>query len=356
MITRKEKELISRYLTGDANLDDLAKEIFPRIKRVSRIVCSKIHINVDDLTQELWILFMDKIVYEYDHSFDLDGYIYGYAIRLAKHMNGENFLETNFTSFIGDSPPGDGRDERDEGSSSNRGMEAVIAKGLGFSITSEEEIYSKIRGGELLSKSMLDGETLSKIPGIYGLLTTDELDAGKKVEALKSVGFGSDLDVDKLEKASELASIAKPSGGSTTERKKNQISADQAELRSIRISMSKTKSQFAKDIGIGVAALDSYEYGITINVPKDVMDNARALLTNFTDEYANVKSIYGGWTSCRMISHWSDIVGIDITNYSALALRFGTSSITIKRWVFNKSMPKIEKIYEIHESLSLSQK
>lgn len=326
-------ESIKLYLSGDLSDDDLAKEYYNYIKGVASVVASRYMYDADDLTQELWGLFVSKIVHTYDSSRSLDGYVYEFAKRHCLYLKGMN-REISFSQFS----KGDA-DEDDEGGFWLKNENEILAN------FDEEEIHSKVKGQRLVSKTLLDINILRKIPCISDELESPTGSLEDIVKVMIYSGISKELDADVvLEVSKELHKLRNDSQKEKSVKEKIEIPADHRELREIRIKMGMTKPQFAKSIEVHITSLDAYEYGKTKTVPKSVMDTARLLASNFTDEFFEVKQIFANMQMSQIVHRWAGMASIDVDDFDKLAVLLGTTRTTIRRWLSNESRAEISKL------------
>lgn len=73
-----------------------------------------------------------------------------------------------------------------------------------------------------------------------------------------------------------------------------------------------------------------------------------------TEEYACIKSIYTGLASSQILNFWANTVGIELEDYSALAIRLGTTQETIRSWAQNEAMPSVDVMHGIHKLILIT--
>lgn len=335
-----QNSLIHNYLAGNVTDNDFAKEYFPFICKIAKVIGSKFNYDKDDLAQDLWGLFVTKIIPAYDSSLSLEPFVYAFAKRHCLHLKGLN-REINFSSMNSFPQPDVIEDE-------------FYYAGLDESHTyamDEEAIFSRIKGEKLLSKSMIDLELLAKLPALSEELarpmgTTEDL-----ANLLARLGVCNNLSpqlilalIDDLQKLRKTINHETPLLKST-------LPEDHQKLRFTRLKMGRTKPQFAKELGIQLATLDAYEYGRTKTVPPAVMEKAKVLAENFTDIFAGARGKFNSLTMSQIVTKWAEDMNIPVSDADKLAALLGTTRTTIKRWLTNESRADIEKLASLNEMI-----
>lgn len=120
-------------------------------------------------------------------------------------------------------------------------------------------------------------------------------------------------------------------------RKAVKLSPDQEELVNIRSELGLSQHVFAEKLEISKPRLVSYEQGRTAGVPKDIMDEARALLKNGgqvkADRYANMDMP-------KIIAEWAKDLNVDYADDVKLSNYLDVSPEAISRWKNLEARPE----------------
>lgn len=115
------------------------------------------------------------------------------------------------------------------------------------------------------------------------------------------------------------------------------LSPDQEELVNIRSELELSQHVFAEKLEISKSRLVSYEQGRTAGVPKDIMDEARALLKNGgrvkADRYANMDMP-------KIIAEWAKDLNVDHDDDVKLSNYLDVSPEAISRWKNLEARPE----------------
>lgn len=115
------------------------------------------------------------------------------------------------------------------------------------------------------------------------------------------------------------------------------LSPDQEELVNIRSELELSQHVFAEKLEISKSRLVSYEQGRTAGVPKDIMDEARALLKNGgrvkADRYANMDMP-------KIIAEWAKDLNVDYDDDVKLSNYLDVSPEAISRWKNLEARPE----------------
>lgn len=120
-------------------------------------------------------------------------------------------------------------------------------------------------------------------------------------------------------------------------------SADQAELRQIRLRLKMTKQTFSAALKIKQCTLESYEYGKTKGVPTVYMDRARELEKKNADETTKLESL-DKLPMSQILEQWAEKLHVPVDNASILGALLNTTPTTIRRWRENKVRPDISRL------------
>ena len=107
------------------------------------------------------------------------------------------------------------------------------------------------------------------------------------------------------------------------------LSADQAELVRICETLGLRKQDFAVELNIGLSRLSSYLYGRTLDVPEEVMRDARRLLAEQSSGASSLRSELAQPMSV-LISEWKRRLGVHTD--AEMGGLLGVSMMTIHRW------------------------
>ncbi len=227
--------------------------------------------------------------------------------------------------------------------------DAIKAQKLRFRLVSvDTEDEDEIPATVTLDKAHLNDESSEED---YGSIDIDEIDSIRATEKICQI-VASRNNMGSQKTTSEAGDSMKMPGFSTPRVNTSAEAPVQAKRRDARNkpapALSKnqqklveilerhgwTHTQFASMLGIGMHTLDSYLYGKTKDVPKDVM--ARAIEIDKeeapSDKYHNVhmKDVLQGW--CKM-------AGEDYNDNKTLAILCRVSIPTITRWKNGVSRP-----------------
>lgn len=131
------------------------------------------------------------------------------------------------------------------------------------------------------------------------------------------------------------------------------LSEDQKELRSIRMSLGMTKHGFSKVLNIKQCTLDSYEYGKTKGVPLPLMDSARTLASEKSTMILNSKEMFESKSMSSILEEWAETLHIPAANATALGMMLNTTATTIRRWRKNEVRPDIGKLSKLAARVQL---
>ena len=123
-------------------------------------------------------------------------------------------------------------------------------------------------------------------------------------------------------------------------RAERQLSANQIRLREIRKRAGKTLGAFAEAIGISEASQRAYEYGVTRDVPEDVMKRAEELAESVEQRRERAASPLVSRPIGELVNVWAERVGVR-PDPAVLAPALGNlvSGNTLRRWLTGKHHP-----------------
>lgn len=130
---------------------------------------------------------------------------------------------------------------------------------------------------------------------------------------------------------------AKPAASDTT-------AAD--ELSAIRTKLGIKNVEFAKKLGIGLPTLSSYLYRRVQKVPQNVMDAARALVSDGPTDHDRAVSLFSDKQMSEIVARWErimDMVGAEDAD-KRIAAVLKVDQITVWRWRNNETRPSIAEI------------
>jgi DNA-binding transcriptional regulator YiaG/DNA-directed RNA polymerase specialized sigma24 family protein len=329
-------KLIAKYVAKEISDNEFAKNYFPYIKHVAEITGKKYSYDGDDLTQELWQLFVGTIIERYNPEMSLDAYVFEYARRTCLHMKGV-VREVNLSTL----------QSNDDPDSEDGDTDWIQEKNSGFIDFDDESIHSKIKGEKLLSKSFLDIQILLRVPSISEKVNSEWVSRADVARELIELGFCKGVSEDKLNDCVSKLIDSKKKVKDKKSFREADLPQDHQDLRNIRISLEMNKPRFSKAIGIHLSSLDAYEYGRTKTIPVDVMQKARELAKNYTDSLAGTKTKFESMKMSEIIEYWSEQSGINISDPDSLSVLLGTTRTTLRRWLSNESRADIERISEL---------
>jgi transcriptional regulator with XRE-family HTH domain len=130
------------------------------------------------------------------------------------------------------------------------------------------------------------------------------------------------------------------------------LSDDQRDLRDIRISLGMTKQSFSSALNVKQCTLDSYEYGKTKGVPKDLMDKARKLASDRGEMMSSSRILFDDKPMSSILGEWAEKLNIPMDNSAALSRLLNTTPTTIRRWRENKVRPDLNKLTKLAERVN----
>jgi DNA-binding Xre family transcriptional regulator len=116
------------------------------------------------------------------------------------------------------------------------------------------------------------------------------------------------------------------------------LSPDQENLRDILDMLKLETAEAANLLGIKRPTLSSYLYGKTTGVPFDILESARALLSNvflIRERDAYMQEMR------KTIHEWCHVIGVSDQNLRALSKYLGVHLITLQRWYQGETKPSI---------------
>lgn len=266
-----------------AGLRDMVAKIASHIayKFSDKYIPERTQALQEDLQQEIWMLLITKIKDGYDMNMSsLSKYVYAAAYnRTVSHYNG------NVAYHIEDHDPSRALEDETHYEPYEHDFEGDADR---------ERAHNKIR------KALKLRELAGRAKDHFG----DEPPEPKKIST-KGPGTGIQGDPQYT------------------------LSDNQQELRSILEILSLDSEEAAAILGIKKPTLASYLYGKTTDVPHDIMNASRNLLTNVKlirerDAYeSDMKTLLAEW--CRQI-------GVSDMNLDALADYLGVHLVTLQRW------------------------
>ena len=132
-----------------------------------------------------------------------------------------------------------------------------------------------------------------------------------------------------------------------------ELSDDQRELRSIRIKLGMTKISFASALNIKHCTLDSYEYGKTKSVPKELLACAKALEAQHSEVFSTTRDNFNSKSMSDILKEWSEKLNVPNENSAALSRLLNTTPTTIRRWKENKVRRDILKLTKLAARVEL---
>jgi DNA-binding transcriptional regulator YiaG len=331
---------VKQYLAGSITQDALAHTCFPVVKRAARIAASRIGVDAEDASQELWLLFVDKIVPRYRTDLPLFPFLVEFARRHCLSMQSDG-REIPLSELLSD--------DEDEQSGMREWILDEVLIDEGIDIEKLDQRRAEIEFTRLITAG--HEKVVQYSEAVYHSehksVSSTKKDRSTEMEAhLPGVqGFATE----KYPKLDDVLTAEKQQRGAPNYTR----TPDQEELRNIRVRLGMTKEVFAEQLGIKQSTLDSYEYGKTISVPESVMESARLLAENSSDDLAEARKKFEGRSMSEILQEWADRLGIPVENATALGNMLNTTSTTIRRWRDDKVRPDLAKLASLDTQITL---
>lgn len=285
-------------------------EVFAAIKEAAKMPGFQFNVDADDLAQELWLLYDEKLRHAYDPSRPLRPYLAECARRIGlsmTHRRAFEYAESDIKSS-------------DDGESL---FDSLPAKG-----SSLEESADRAVALGLLSQFFKGDDDMNTVLGL-GRFADESRIKLPSPQPTKPASSG----------------VSKPK----TARKKKVLSEDQVELRSIRTEMKMTLNEFAVRIGITEASQRAYEYGQTRGVPAKVMKRARALREN-NGVWLEHREALKARPIAETLAEWASILGVE-NDPAAIsgALNEAVTANTLRRWLREIHEPTLGLLHELDD-------
>jgi transcriptional regulator with XRE-family HTH domain len=158
------------------------------------------------------------------------------------------------------------------------------------------------------------------------------------------IGIG---DIQTVKRPSMPTAALNPQPDETKKKVVYQLSDDQKELRGIRVRLGMTKESFSTALKVKQCTLDSYEYGKTKGVPKQLMESARELESKRSEKISNSRELFENRTMSSILGEWAEKLHVPMDNSAALGRLLNTTPTTIRRWRENKVRPDIGKLSKL---------
>lgn len=327
------------YLAGTITQERLAQSCYPLVKRAAKIAAARVGVDSDDAAQELWLLFVDKVVHRYQADRPLFPFLVEFARRHCLSMLGDN-RELLFSDL--------GPESDDDRQTGGHWLldEALVDQGLDLEVLdrqkAEYEFMRLVSAGKenvvLSSDRVYHSESES---------VSSNCENGRTEMEARLPGV-QDFTVEKYPEITEQLALTRPKRVRTFK-----LTSEQEELRNIRLKLRMTKEIFAEHLGIKQSTLDSYEYGKTQSVPENVMEAARRLAENSTDELADARDKFDAMSMSDILEMWAKRLGVPPENATLLGQMLGTTATTIRRWRANAVRPDLAKIAALDSQVSV---
>lgn len=294
-------DALIRYRRHEINEDAMCTVCWPYIGRVALAVSFRFRkgIDRDDLQSELWLIFADKIINEYNEK---TGPLTPYVARYAHNICHNMLRHRNRVEYF----------EHDV-------MLDYFGNLLDYSTSFDADEFDRKRALAKISEKLANrGVTgydalMNKKTPIPGFIAPDT-----KVKNADKGGVPS-----KRKIQSGLVTSCKDI---------------HKELRGIRLSLGYSQAMMADCLGIGVPRYASYEYGRTSGIPDEIMDAARAELDLDGGEVSQLKQRFD-LPMGDIVRRWVGMV--DDCDYKKLSAICGVSLSTVHRWAMNKTRPSL---------------
>ena len=145
-----------------------------------------------------------------------------------------------------------------------------------------------------------------------------------------------------------LKLLVMPKAATAGAKPKRELSADQQELVDIMAKLEMRNHDFAVHLGIGVPRLSSYIYGLTASVPREVMDEARAVLAEQSEGLAGVKKQFEKKMS-EIIDEWKR--RLKARTNEQLAKYLGVTTMTLHRWRTDVTQPDLTALVRYEQQV-----
>lgn len=299
------------FRNGRCNLEDLAKATLPLINKLAAYAAYKLRMDVaDDLAMSVWIAFQTKGVHQWGEDNSIGGYlssitrnearnIWNIQNQYAAPQLNEEGEEINTTEESADSASIDAQESLTDIVAKKIAIGAIKSK-LNYASKDDLAVEDGLNKELEMSSKPMGGMTMQTMEVVAPPVMPDKKGEGKKTY---------------------------------------ELSQDQQELTDIyhrlRDDNGMTQSLFAEKLRIGSARLASYLYGRTSGVPKDIMDDARALLKG----PEHIKNHFDGKSMKSIIRSWAKKLGVDEKDDSKIAALVGINVSTICRWRNEETRP-----------------
>lgn len=332
-------DAVQRFLAGEVTQDYLARMCYPLVKRSAKMAAVQTGVNADDAAQELWLLFVEKIIPRYQADRPLFPFVNEFARRhcLSMRNDSRELLLADLTSDGGDDQAEAGQWLLDE---------ALVDQGIDIADLdqrrAEEEFIRLLTAGRetVVQSSVAVYHSLSTSVSSHTINGRTEMPV--LLPGVDSIA---------VEKKPSIDDVITPYRGqriSTYQR-----TSEQEELRNIRLQLGMTKEMFAEQLGIKQSTLDSYEYGKTNSVPGPVMSAARRLAENSSDDLAEARKKFEGLSMNEILQGWAERLGVPIENATLLANMLNTTATTIRRWRDDKVRPDLAKLLVLDNQITM---
>lgn len=259
---------------------------------------------VEDVNQELWILFLGPTGERFDPEFNIEPWLIEVSRRIALGLMRKLPREISLTDL--------------DGSGSNGPLEAL------------EQV-----AGASADSAFGVGENTG------GTSAEGGIDRGRALQYLiNKCNIIRDMTMHFVvaEDPSEAIAGPLPDVGQAPRKpaKSHLLTPLAEELHGLRNKMRLTHEEMAMRLGLKIPTYQSYEYGKVKKVPDDVMERARAMLKD--QDYSYIVDRFKGKSMQDIAGEWARRLGIE-PSVSGLARMLGVNKSTVSRWMADQSEP-----------------
>jgi RNA polymerase sigma factor (sigma-70 family) len=269
-----------------ANDPAALKDLLRAVKKSARAGCNRLGAErlADDVSQELFMLFIRDLIDKFDPSYNLEPYLIQSAVNVARTM-----------------------------------------------LRKQKEIV--MEDEELRNHQHNDINTGNGINEDVPVLPHEQQKALEKIR----MAFPGIVEVAPSQRSVNSKQVAE----FVKERKPPQrkLSESCERLRNIRIELAIPQEEFANRLGIPTTTLLSYEYGRTTNVPSRVMEEAERI-------HIQEKSVARSNASLErqpmsaIVAEWARKLGVDPDDTHSIAEAIGVANSTVHRWLHGGMRPR----------------
>lgn len=298
------KSAVIAYQSGHIDVSALADSCRPVIARICRVAAYRLgrRVDADDLAQEVWLIFHQKIVGEYDPAYPIEPILLKYARNIGLGMT-DNPYEISETDIGSAHEDGD--------------TEGFIARSSA-EFLDEDDVDRRI-AIEKINKRLYNNP--------HGILGKDHMSNAAQIMP------GVTLDTRKA------APVALPDLPRRAPAATKHLSPDQQELADIRNDLGLSREDFAPMLGVKRDTLAYYDSGKSKKVPPEVMAAARRIHLEEKQRIDEIRKKYKNKPMSRIIREYAALIDINPDDENLVAAATGTSMPTVTRWRNGNTRP-----------------